>query len=283
MRRLGVHSSLFHQFSVAETCDTLAQLGYGAIELNLEDCEHFTAHTSAAATTADRAEIVRSIQKSGLHLSSISAHACLIDARDDARCAAQLNLAGAIELAADLGTDIVHVISGFQQPGASEQQSWEWMTDAVRSAVERGRQRMIRIAVEAAVFPGFLVWNFESLQHLIERVDATDLYVNFDPSHFQAAGDDVVRAFETLRGRIIHMHAKDARGTRQRFEFPALGDGLVDWPGLANAMTRTRYDGTLSVEYEAHFFSKGYSGEPIAAARQSKEFLDRTLGQWLSG
>ena len=79
------------------------------------------------------------------------------------------------------------------------------------------------------------------------------------------------------------MHAKDGKwnGSREKFEFPALGDGDVDWQGLAKAMIDTEYDGYIAVEYEAHFFSRGYPKDPIGAAKQSKQFLDNVLADWL--
>ena len=81
------------------------------------------------------------------------------------------------------------------------------------------------------------------------------------------------------RGSIF---AKDGRGTRQAFEFPPLGEGAVDWSGLARAMVETEYRGFIAVEYEAHFLAKGYPKHPIGAARQSKAFLDEVFSEWLS-
>ena len=46
-------------------------------------------------------------------------------------------------------------------------------------------------------------------------------------------------------------------------------------------MVDTAYDGVVSVEYEAHFFAKGYNKDPVGSATQSKEFLCRVLQSWL--
>ena len=93
--------------------------------------------------------------------------------------------------------------------------------------VEYGRRRGIRVGLEAGVFLGLIVWNTATVLELIDRVGYNDFYVNFDPSHYQSAGDNVVQTFQKLRERIIHVHAKDGRGTRQAFEFPLDVDSSV--------------------------------------------------------
>jgi sugar phosphate isomerase/epimerase len=283
MRQLGFHTSLFCDISINKTANIIADLGFSAIELNMETSPDFSAHVTSDVTRIQRRAISEAICTAGLTLSSLSAHCNMIEVDVQKRQLAERFVLDAIDLAADLGTDIVHLISGTMRDQVSENQYWQWMAQAVRRAVEYGRNCGVRVAIEAAVFPGFLVWNQASVIQLLERVACDDLYVNFDPSHYLVAGDDVVSTFKTLRPHIIHMHAKDATGERCKFEFPALGDGNVDWLGLVQAITDTRYDGCVSVEYEAHIFATGYDNDPFRAARNSSVFLHDAFGKWLKG
>jgi sugar phosphate isomerase/epimerase len=275
MRRvggIGFHSSAFTDYSIEETVRLLSGLGYQAIELNMETAPHFRPHVTPEVPPARRREIREAIGAVGLTLSSLSAHINLIEADEQRRRANWDFVKGAIDLAVDLRTDIVHVISGAVPEGASEHQCWEWLVEGLRECVAYGRERGVKVAIEAAVFPGFLVWNLATLLRLLEQVGCDDLYVNFDPSHYLPAGDSVVEAFRLLRERIVHMHAKDAQGVREAFTFPPLGQGEVDWAGLAQAMAET--------EYEAHLF--GYEKDPVSAAWRSKEFLNEVLSPWLA-
>ena len=282
MGGLGFHTSNFADYSIEQTVGILVDLGFDAIELNLESCDNFAAHVLPDAPKQRRHEIQRVIDEAGLTLSSLSAHTFMTSADAGQRRVAIDFVNGSIDLACDLGTDIVHMASGFVPAGVSQEQAWDWLTDAVRRCVEHGRQRGVKVAMEAGVFAGLIVWNRQSMLELIDRVGCDDLYVNFDPSHYQPAGDDAVATFGKLRDRIVHMHAKDGSGKRDTFEFPPLGKGQVNWPGLAQAMIETEYRGYLSVEYEAHFFAKGYKKDPIGAARQSKAFLDEVFAKWLA-
>ena len=281
MGGLSFHTSLFGDYSIEETVAILVDLGFNAIELNMESSPDFHAHLTPDATPDERAAIVETIRRSGLCLSSLSPHCDMIPADERMRQEAIEYIHRSIDLAVDLGTDIVHIASGWITEEAGEDLCWQWMVEATRACVDYGRERDVKVAMEAGVFPGLIVWSPETLLKLIELVGYDDFYVNFDPSHFAAAGLDAVAAFLRLQDRIINVHAKDGRGGRDAFEFPALGDGDVDWPGLAQALIDIDYKGYVAVEYEAHFFSKGYPKDPPGAARQSKEFLDRVLADWL--
>lgn len=285
MRRVGgisFHSSAFTDYSIEQAAQILAEIGYQAIELNMETAPHFRPHVLADLPSERRREIRQVLLEAELSLSSLSAHVSLIEAETKKRQENLEFVKGAVDLAADLGANVVHVISGIVPADTSVQQCWQWLVDGLRDCLDYANARGVRVAVEAAVFPGFLVWNLSSISKLIDLIGREELYVNFDPSHYLVAGDNVLDAFHRLRPRVMHMHAKDARGTRGKFEFPPLGKGEVDWAGLTDIMLKTNYDGHISVEYEAHEFGSGYESDPVAAARQSKTFLDKVLSPWLN-
>ena len=282
MGGLSFHSSNFTDFSIDQTAAILAKLGFDAIELNLETAEpDFRAHLTPDIPHVEREDIVGVLDRTGLHLSSLSAHCDMIESDPTKYDRALKYVFDTIDLANDLGTDIVHIASGMITPEAGMEACWNRMTESARRCIDHGRERGVRVGIEAGVFPGLIVWNTASMLELIDRVGYDDLYVNFDPSHFQPAGDDAVESYRALSDRIIHIHAKDGSGTRDAFEFPPLGKGDVDWISLQTAMIDTGYQGYVSVEYEAHFFAKGYPKDPIGSAKQSKRFLDEFLADWL--
>ena len=283
MAGLSFNTTLFTEFSIEETLAILQDLGFDAIELNMETSPQFTAHVLPDVSPTRRDEIVAAIRDSGLQLSALSPKCNMTPAEPEQRQQALEYMCGSIDLAAAMGTDVVHMALGWISEGVELDTCWQWLVDQVRRCVEHARDRGVKLGVEAGVFPQIICHDTPNLQRLIELVGYDDLYINFDPSHIAAAGDDAVEVFRTFSDRIINMHAKDGKwnGSRAKFEFPALGDGDVDWKGLARAMIETHYDGYVAVEYEAHFFSKGYPNDPLGAAKQSKQFLDDVLADWL--
>lgn len=110
------------------------------------------------------------------------------------------------------------------------------------------------------------------LKMFLDDLGSDGVAVNFDPANFvMVAGDDPVKAVDTLKDYIVHTHAKDGRknydfepdelyapGGFEKFrakgipftETP-LGEGNVDLPGWVNALDKVGYHGFLTIEREA--------------------------------
>ena len=99
----------------------------------------------------------------------------------------------------------------------------------------------------------------------------------FDPAHYHVRGDSVLDAYLALGDKVKHMHAKDARGDRENFGFPPLGDGDVDFKGLIRAMVANGFDGYVSVEYEA--MAWGYPDNPRQVLTDGKAFVEGILAE----
>lgn len=123
--------------------------------------------------------------------------------------------------------------------------------------------------------PGRLVHNVSRMRKLLSYDGLEALGVLFDPGHYHVRGDSVVDAYRALSERVVHVHAKDARGNPEDFEFPPLGMGEIDFDALLGAMMAAEYSNYISVEYEA--FAWGYGTDPRQILSESKLFLDRII------
>ena len=110
---------------------------------------------------------------------------------------------------------------------------------------------------------------------LIEAVKPSELFINFDPSHLAVHDDDISSAIRTLGQRIVHVHVKDARGTPSDYQFPPLGQGVIDFMGFMAAMKEVDYSGVLSIEYEANAF--GYEQTEDEIVDGSLQFVKQLL------
>jgi sugar phosphate isomerase/epimerase len=109
---------------------------------------------------------------------------------------------------------------------------------------------------------------------LLERIGRPSLRVNYDTGNAWYYG--AVRAADDLPAiveRVAHVHLKDVRGAPGTWDFPALGEGDVDFGRVLAILRDADYTGPLSIELE-------FQGEPwpahaavVDALRRSREHL----------
>jgi inosose dehydratase len=128
----------------------------------------------------------------------------------------------------------------------------------------------------------------DEIDRLMELTDHKRVGLVLDTGHIVYGGGDPLRVLQAHRNRVWHVHFKDcdmevaetarARGlgyleaVRAQL-FCELGKGVVDFPGITDALKSSNYDGWIVVEQDVF---PGY-GSPKASASRSREFL-RGLG-----
>jgi sugar phosphate isomerase/epimerase len=91
-----------------------------------------------------------------------------------------------------------------------------------------------------------------TLRQFLDHLDTGGLGVNYDPANLLMNGFDPLAELTALAGRIVHAHAKDARGgaSRSAQEVP-LGHGNIDWLQVAGTLSAQEFRGYLTVERES--------------------------------
>jgi L-ribulose-5-phosphate 3-epimerase len=122
-----------------------------------------------------------------------------------------------------------------------------------------------RLALEAGLEPA------EALRDFLAGFDSGGLAVCYNPGALLAAGFNPYDSVRTLRDRIIHAHARDARlvSVMGRAQEVPVGHGDIDWLQLAGAFEEIDYRGWLIVD-----------GDKLgpAAAAAGVAFLRRIFG-----
>lgn len=131
-------------------------------------------------------------------------------------------------------------------------------------------------------------------RELLDTVDSPCVQALFDPGNgffADPADEPYPRDYELLRGRICHVHIKDARVLPSGTEAVAVGAGLVSYVPLLRALIRDGYAG--SVALETHYRKKtamteeqlrlpggsDFSDGAAEASAESAEALIRLLEQ----
>jgi sugar phosphate isomerase/epimerase len=283
--KVGIHSGVLSDYRLSEIIPRLADLGYQGLELNAETGPWGEPHVTPDLGLRKRAAIRQLVQDHGLEISSISAHISLIDADDAARQQHVDFVKGCIDLATDVGTNIVHAISGLPATGVARERAWKWLVESISACIDHAVERGVVFGIEADEI--MLVASMADLGQLMADLETAKLHVNFDASHSIPMGEDPAEWVKTLNSRIVHVHLKDVRprepskkqaslfGIPVEFEYPPLGKGIIDWKELFGALRQINYSGFLSVEYAAHHF--GYREDPWEVASEAKRFIDNVL------
>jgi sugar phosphate isomerase/epimerase len=99
----------------------------------------------------------------------------------------------------------------------------------------------------------------EDVIAVVDAIDSPAVKVYYDPGNAVRKGSDPLRAIPLLAQRIGQVHVKEIRGQR-------LGEGIVPWPGIIQALRGIGYSGWLMLETES-------TKNPRAAARKNLETL----------
>jgi L-ribulose-5-phosphate 3-epimerase len=106
------------------------------------------------------------------------------------------------------------------------------------------------------------------------------LWAMWDPANdLVSGGDPLGEGYPSVRGRICHVHVKDARvvdAAAGRTAWEAVGRGEVDWVGQFRALRRDGYRGPLSLE--THWrLPEGAEPHRVEASRISLLGIRRAL------
>jgi sugar phosphate isomerase/epimerase len=221
-------------------------------------------------------------------LAPASALACQQDLVSGGEQAVEVTLR-AIDAAAAAGIPVVNIVTGpnlwedgaeplASREGAAHEAVWSRILKELERICDHADGTDVKVALEPCW--GTLAFNSETAQRVF---DAVPISVCFDPSHFVMSGDDIPGLIGKWGDRIAHFHLKDAFGRLGRegedFHFCLLGDGLVPWPEVFEALDRVGYEGALSVEFEAfRYYEQVLGGDADAAARLCRSQVSALLG-----
>jgi inosose dehydratase len=156
---------------------------------------------------------------------------------------------------------VAHPGGGARTPGIGlDRDGWESLARNVDDALSRCADRGY-----TATFHHHTCTDVESPEEVDRLLAATDIDLTLDTGHLIVGGGDPVEAVTRWRGRINHLHVKDARSaviTRALASgagmlevwsarvFCPIGDGDLDLSGVVGALKDSGYDGWAVVEQD---------------------------------
>lgn len=242
---------------LSEVIPWAAAQGIKALEIDVRPGSHLD-----AASTDDRAleRLQELLSSHGLRISSLACYALVTGVADEQAQQSRQSLEAAIRLAPKLGVDTVCTVAGFPVAGKNRAKTiLEDLPAVFQPLLDLAGRSNVRIALE-----NWFATNIQHLDHwrsIFEVLPDAHFGLNFDPSHLDWQGIDVVAAAREFRDRIFHVHAKDvsvdtAKLLRVGYQgdgwwrYTLPGYGRIRWGEFITTLRQIGYDGVLSIEHE---------------------------------
>src|SRR5207244_3926076 len=100
-----------------------------------------------------------------------------------------LDLAGSIDLAAELGAGLVTFHMGGPVNGLPDDKLWSKTVKVLKKAANHGSSKHVALAVDG-IWPTWIVDSPDALSRLFKAVDVPEFGVNFDPCYLTVMGVD---------------------------------------------------------------------------------------------
>ncbi|GGL15731.1 sugar phosphate isomerase/epimerase family protein [Mangrovihabitans endophyticus] len=228
--RLGAYTACLHDRSLEDTLRLLSDLRLTGAEINaggFVPAPHLPVDDLLASKDA-REDYLGRFDAAGIALTGLNANGNPLNPDPAVGPRHAADLRRAIEVAALLGVKRVVTMSGLPagEPGGTVA-NWvvnpwdsqfldvldhQWDEVAIpfwRDIQARAADADVKVCIE--MHPQNLVFNPATLIRLVERVGATHVGAEMDPSHLFWQGIDPVAAVRHLDGLVFHAAAKDTR------------------------------------------------------------------------
>ena len=258
---LAGHTNSYHTYGFDEALTGIGEAGYKHVELSA--VPGWTEHVSL---DEDPAQVRRKLDGYGLTAVSLSAHSDLTTAEG-----LEHGIKG-VRWAAEYGLPIVNTAVGGHQSADENEVAFLGNVGRLADAAE-GAGVVIALEIH-----GDIMASSEETLPLLEKIGRESIKVNYDTANVEYySGDTAVEDLPKIARYLAHVHLKDTTGGKGNWDFPAIGDGSVDFARVLEILRDSGYNGPYSVEIE-------FQGEPwppleevTAAMRRSYDHL-RGLG-----
>jgi len=200
------------------------------------------------------------IVAAGMDVAVYSISNNFIQPRASERAQELSDLKRGVDIALELGTDIMRVFSGNAREGVSQAQGMDWILEGLFAGAAYAESQGVTLALENH---GKFAGRSDQVRDIIDAVASPALRVNLDTGNFLPVGQNPTEAAKHLADMVVLAHLKDMRpasGDEASHVFAdpdgqlltgcVIGAGLVDLPAIRAVMEDADYAGWWSLEYE---------------------------------
>ena len=228
---------------ITASLERIAKTGYSGIDVS---GTHGASADPKSFDAARRKLTRQTAEKLKLHIEAVITHAVLTDTLVDPK-RKTLDLQGSVDLASDLGAEVVTFHMGGEHKGVTRKALWSQVVDVLKAAADYGAARHVTIAVDG-IWPTWLDDSSEALARLFDDVGAMNFGINFDPSYLTLMGVNPARFVKRFHKKIVHAHLKDHTGKYPKWKHKIPGRGEMDYAPVFAALEQVKFGGAAAVE-----------------------------------
>ena len=166
-----------------------------------------------------------------------------------------------LRVASQVGATKVLILPGDPTGDIRREECHAWLNEGIAKSLPIARELGITLTIANL---GFAAKTYGSSDYILATSEAAgnEVKVTYDVGNFLMAKEDSLEALNKVFPNTVHVHFKDweivpserdgawlAMDGRLYFG-AALGDGIVNLPGVVARLKELNYDGYISVEYE---------------------------------
>ncbi len=250
---LAGHTNSYHTHSLDDALEGIARAGFKYVELSA--VEGWTEHIPLDATDAQVAEIQAKMERLGLTPCALSGHSDLTTEHGVAVGKQAVDLCNRFGLSL-----LVTAIGGHYSEDEDKGAFMRHIHDLADYAAARG------VTIGLEVHGDIMATGAISVP-LIQEIDRPNVRITYDTANCIFYGDTL--PLDDLRAAapyLVNVHLKDKIGGKKEWNFPAVGEGEVDFASVIRILRDAGYSGPLSVEIE-------FSGDPFPPVSE----VDRSM------
>ena len=209
---------------------------------------------------AEIPQVKKQIADAGLKLAVYSIGNDFFQPDASVRASQLAHVKHSVDVANQLGVDLLRVFSGGHQEGYTLEQGINWVIDGLSASADYAGQHGVTLALENH---GLIAGRGDQVRDIIQRVNSPALRANLDTGNFLLVGQNPTEAVRELAPLAALVHLKDFRPADPNqtvhvykaldgssFTGAVTGEGMVDLPAIVAILRENGYTGWLSLEYE---------------------------------
>ena len=239
-RKILVNSNCYHGYSIDDAIEGIAKAGFKYIELTAT--KGWTEHVFGDKTFFELQRIKDKLEKYDLTPLAMSGHTSLMD---ETRIK---DFISNIHLANFFGAKYIVTSVGEAHLEDVENTGNELVISNLKQFVPLLERYDMKLSVEVH---GKDHGTGVILKEIVDTVGSDRVKVAYDTANavFYGNVDPVLDLKESIEA-VNYIHIKDKAGERTEWNFPALGEGTIDFKGMLEVLDEADNDAPLSIEIE---------------------------------
>lgn len=178
-----------------------------------------------------------------------------------------------VDLAVDVGSPIVNMISGHAMYGTTLEQAWDWNREYMAKVVKRAEDKGVMMAIHTLTpAESRVVVTLDDALRMMREIDSPNCRVMIDTADQNITDPNICDAIRKAGDNLVYVHTNDNNGVGQGDVHLPPGRGTVNWEMFFMTLNEIGYDGDV--------VGQVHVGHPVdidSWVFETKEYLEEAM------